>query len=241
MLTLSCFIPPSHTGTLRCMDELYGNAWGDSSDLAGDIQPSKPTWTAPKLTTHDEEADLAAPSWSTGESVQWNEPSEESHEFNWTSNDPDLAWTADSVYHDIQIRSSPSQEPEDESSAPTSTASDVGEESREKPSSTILTVVDDIQLTSPALEVLQLTSPLSRSPSPDGFGTFESGIETAKSPVITSLSRDIEEDAWSSPWMGTEETDREEADGKVDEWESARREKEKLDRKIVRFTITFSS
>ena len=102
----SCDLPQHRLPPSVGMDDLYGNAWGDSSDITGDIHlPQTTSWTTPKLPTHHE-ADLAAPSWSTGTGIGWNEPSEDAHGFNWSGNDPDLAWSADTNFQDIPIRSS---------------------------------------------------------------------------------------------------------------------------------------
>lgn len=225
------------------MDELYGNAWGDSSSLAEALQLPQPTWTTPKLATHDDEADLAAPSWSTGAGIQWNEPSEESHGFKWSANEPDLAWAPETVYSDIQISRSVSNEtqPEDELSLPTSNDSDAEGERREENMAAGFRSVDDNQPASPALDehvTARSSTPLSRSSSPDGFGTFETGIEEDIKPLHTSMEQDLKDGAWSSPWVGTGTAEEEQEEQKVDEWEAARRQKERLDRKIVSQTCT---
>ncbi|TCD67592.1 hypothetical protein EIP91_012222 [Steccherinum ochraceum] len=71
----------------------------------------KPAWlqsaTSPvgaSRAVEDDEADLAAPSWSTGADIRWNEPSDDSdsHGFGWSHTEPDLAWGG-STYDDIQI------------------------------------------------------------------------------------------------------------------------------------------
>lgn len=221
------------------MDELYGNAWGDSSDLAEELQSPKTPWTSSKPKAHDDEADLAAPSWSTGVDIRWNEPSDEAGGFGWSADEPDLAWAPETVHRDIQIQRTASSEPEpeDEVSLPTSNESEAEEEKHIKPNPLGLLGVEDARPSSTVDEeyTLRSSTPPSRSSSPDGFGTFETGADEVSKPLSSTL--DIEDEDWSSPWVGTappEEEDEEEAN-KVDEWEAARRQKEQLDRKIVCF------
>lgn len=219
------------------MDELYGNAWGDTSAFAEDLQSPQPTWTSPKLTAYNDEADLAAPSWSTGNGIGWNEPSDESHGFKWSANEPDLAWAPESVYQDLPIQRSGSKErePEDEAPLPIPNGPEVKEEVEKSEGSEPIGFrsIDDSKPVSPTLDE-QHATPLSRSSSPDGFGTFETGLEEDSKPFSSALSQGIEDDAWSSPWMGSAPSEEQEVAPKVDEWEAARRQKEQLDRKIVR-------
>ena len=90
------------------MDDLYNNAWGDSSDNYADTDnrasTSHTAWVSPVLSTpaQHEEADLATPSWSTGADIQWNEPSEHAGGFAWSAADPDLAWGAN-PYEDLAL------------------------------------------------------------------------------------------------------------------------------------------
>lgn len=211
---------------------------GDPSGVVEDLPLPKSTWTLPKQSAHDNEADLAAPSWSTGAGIHWDEPSKESPEFKWSANDTDLAWTSDSVYHDIQIQRDASHEPETEDGRSLPVSSDSAEEMKEASSRGIdysrptSLVLDDHVAVGPS-------TPPPRSPSPDGFGTFETGLEGQDSAVFpSSLSQDAEDD-WASPWMGTASTEERE-DARADEWETAKRQKEQLDKKIVRvFTPSF--
>ncbi|KAH8093776.1 hypothetical protein BXZ70DRAFT_1010370 [Cristinia sonorae] len=101
------------------MDDLYNNAWGESVQL-DDPRPPKTTsddafkalkssWTrtnvspiGPSHAVEDNEADLAAPSWSTGAGIRWDEPSEDVHGFGWSHAEPDMAWGTD-TYADIPI------------------------------------------------------------------------------------------------------------------------------------------
>ena len=102
------------------MDNLYANAWGESIKLddqdpsvtvaASSSRPavpsstSKPSWSSIGASNivEDDEADLAAPSWSTGVEIRWNEPSEDSHGFGWSAAEPDMAWGT-STYDSIPL------------------------------------------------------------------------------------------------------------------------------------------
>ena len=225
------------------MDDLYGNAWGDSSDITGDIHlPHATSWTTPKLPTHHE-ADLAAPSWSTGTGIGWNEPSEDAHGFNWSGNDPDLAWSADTNFQDIPIRSSNETEvaevhadPEVEEEEQTEVGSEA--ETAEPQEDNASITLGSPTATSPSEQESNLKPPpsplYSRSPSPDGFGTFETGFESSSQAAVGALSPGIaDEEDWGSPWVGTEQSEEPSDPKPVDEWEAARQQKEQLDRRIV--------
>lgn len=99
---------------------MYANAWGESIKL-DDQDPSatvsasvsrpaltspisKPSWSSigPSNIVEDDEADLAAPSWSTGVEIRWDEPSEDSHGFGWSAAEPDMAWGT-STYDSIPL------------------------------------------------------------------------------------------------------------------------------------------
>ena len=68
--------------------------------------------------------------------------------------------------------------------------------------------------------------------SPDGFGSFESGLpeETVPSPGFAVDS--TESDPWGSAWADARP--QLEEDEPADEWERAKQEKAKQDRKVVR-------
>jgi hypothetical protein len=224
------------------MDELYGNAWGDSSDIAGDIHSPPTGWTSPKRAAHDEEADLAAPSWSTGAGIQWNEPSEEANGFKWSTNDTDLAWGAADPIYDIPIRSSSDIELAAEPVHAEGRAEEVEEPqeplvSEDKPSPVSPLAIDSHPLPIIVPDV-PTTPPLSRAPTPDGFGTFETAFGTVKDTVTGTLSPGIEEEDWGSPWVGDVRSDDEDQSKPVDEWEAARKQKEKLDRMIVCLVVS---
>ncbi|CAL1714803.1 unnamed protein product [Somion occarium] len=224
------------------MDDLYNNAWGDPDKPSEDtsVVGTHATWTSPKpsLPVHDEEADLAAPSWSTGAEIRWNEPSGDSHGFAWSHAEPDLAWSS-STYEAIQIVKPPQ----------TIVEEDVGPSSPES--------VTDVQSTSPTVHVAEepiyeslnsspgfnplalgpgSPSSLSDTPhnsppqSPDGFGSFTSAVEAESIPHLDVLP-ELEADAWGTAWASDKDNEVE-TEESVDEWEAARRQKEAQDRKV---------
>ena len=61
------------------MDDVWGNAWSQPEDDVAHSVPSKsklddlPAWSVPSTASKDDEADVGAPSWSSGE-LNWTEP-----------------------------------------------------------------------------------------------------------------------------------------------------------------------
>ena len=99
---------PSRSHTLTTTAHTADSSTSASSNPFSSFN-LKPSWpqSAPSPigtgnTVEDDEADLAAPSWSTGAGIRWNEPSEDSHGFGWSHTEPDMAWGA-STYDSIQI------------------------------------------------------------------------------------------------------------------------------------------
>lgn len=229
------------------MDDLYNNAWGDSSDFYGTTQPATTTspaaaWTSPVLSPppQDEEADLATPSWSTGADIKWSEPSEQSHGFAWSSTEPDLAWGT-STYADITLGKADAQPAKDDAET-TGEDEEIDLQAPETKSSIPDSSIPDSPVDQPIHVEVRVSPPLSpkadpRSPSPDqdGFGTFEDASAFEETPYVGTPSPGLEDDAWGSPWASAPaEEDSDEEAKPVDEWELARRNKERLDRMVVR-------
>ena len=227
------------------MDDLYGNAWGDPvNDYLPNPTHPLPTWNAqppsPKLTSPVEddqnenhanddetEAHIAEPqfrtdaldtSWSTGESKDPYYPA-------WGPASPSNVWDSTVEPQPLEV--------------PVLTPSDDVLPKSPPPVSPALAVEtkEDHPLSS---EQKQDAHAQSRAPSPDQFGTFESGNTNATVPV--------EGAGWGSPKYSTfdDSVDSSNAWGQqaatkerdteaepADEWEAARRMKEKLDRKVV--------
>ncbi|EIW58735.1 uncharacterized protein TRAVEDRAFT_72219 [Trametes versicolor FP-101664 SS1] len=224
-------------------DDLYQNAW---SETTNSIPPAlkddpAPSWTSTKLTSsYGEEADLAAPSWSTGAGIHWNEPS--SPGFSWSQTEPDLAWGTSS-YAGISIGKTPEAEsiadPLDAKS-PTGDIPDADEPEDEDAGSVSTDVPTSERAKSPSpsppppestsFGSQETTPELAAPPSPDGFGSFETAFteDTAQSPGF-ALDEAVADPWGSSAWSETQPEQEEEP---VDEWERARQEKAKQDRRV---------
>ncbi|GJE91037.1 hypothetical protein PsYK624_071850 [Phanerochaete sordida] len=213
------------------MDDLYNNAWGDSSEYPA----SSATWSTTPVVSpaQHEEADLANPSWSTGNEVKWDQPSEHASEFGWSTADADAGW-GPSTYEGISIEKPETDSgPTDENIPTTPTTEDTTVEDTDEDRSTESPVTEDaapvglgfsvpVSIESESLAVI---------PDPDGFGTFEDA--TSVSELHSKLAPDVEEDSWGSPWASAPAEDEDEPEAKrVDEWELARKNKEQLDRKV---------
>ncbi|KZT65737.1 hypothetical protein DAEQUDRAFT_759148 [Daedalea quercina L-15889] len=222
------------------MDDLYANAWNDRADPPlSDLKPStssNTSWLSPKLPDAHEEADLAAPSWSTGAGIAWNEPSDNAG-FSWGQADTDLAWDS-STYDDIQIRNPASIAVDDDVHA--AEAQDVEEVpsvpvSPALPATTALDVYQTHEPSPPAArEVLDVTVPLADAEAlslpadQDAFGTFESALVPDEDTAVALEASDVNVDAWGAAWAETKEAEAE----PVDEWEAARQRKAQQDRKV---------
>ncbi|KAH9888850.1 hypothetical protein C8Q73DRAFT_793852 [Cubamyces lactineus] len=220
-------------------DDLFQNAWSETTNTIPDTlkQDTKPPWSPNKLnSSFGEEADLAAPSWATGTGIRWDEPSG-SPGFSWSQAEPDMAWGS-SVYEGITLGKAPDEE---KPSADIASAVE-DEEDEEKcydelpqEPATARTPTPGRATPSPPPapvlpDPLEIAPELAAPPSPDGFGSFEVGVvdEVAKSPSF-ALSG-VEDDPWgATAWTESKE---EVADEPLDEWERARQEKLKQDRRV---------
>ncbi|KAI0693180.1 hypothetical protein C8T65DRAFT_833762 [Cerioporus squamosus] len=213
------------------MDDLYQNAWSETSDSAATLKNN--SWTSPRITSSlHEEADLAAPSWSTGADISWNEPG--SPGFSWSQTDTDAGW-GPSTYEGITLgkpsveeeaaEAAKSAEQEDEDTAdsiPSPSAIELPS-SLFKPTSASPEPVPVLTYESAVAQVAP--------PSPDGFGSFESGLEEAAVHSPGLAVDDTEADPWgSSAWADTKLQEEEIAP--LDEWERAKQEKAKQDRRV---------
>ena len=234
------------------MDDLYGNAWGDPANdypsnptyplPAWNAQPPSPEPPSPveddQNETHandDENEDLTEPqfrddapgtSWTTGAATWPAGQSRDQYYSAWVPAPPVNVWSS----------TAQPQTP----TVPTSTSSDgVAFEPPPPPSPTILE--EPKEGDSIPSEQTQDTPIQSRTPSPDQFGTFESGD--------TDVTIPVERGGWDSPkystfddavdssdaWVQQAATKERDTEAEpADEWEAARRMKEKLDRRVVR-------
>lgn len=237
------------------MDDLYGNAWGDPiADYPPEPTYPPPTWSAqpqppspqqPPPTEDDQNDDnmndeetsedpTTEPQFRTGaldtswttDAVPWPvEESQNHYPSAWTPVPPADAWssTAQPQTPTVPTPAPPDDTPPNYSPPPS-------------PSSPAEPKKEHLVLP----EHPQDTPVQSRVPSPDQFGTFESGNLDA------TIS--VEEGGWGSPKYSTfdDTVDSSNAWGQqattkerdteaepADEWEAARRMKEKLDRTVV--------
>lgn len=244
------------------MDNPWANGWNDEVTTSTDIvdpskAPASSSWI-PSHHTHSsslddtQEVDISMPSWSTGANVKWTEPSPTGGSL-WTSQQVD---GADSAYLDawgsttfkgISLTPSPGThemklEEHDEEDIPPPSHMHVND----KPPSPI---------PSPAQEITIPTPPKIPSPPPeyiipvtlprdiDNFGTFETGLasvgdndEDPWSSSATVFPPETEkEDQWDSAWSARKDTheDGHEEEGRLDEWEAARRMKQKMNQQMV--------
>ena len=245
------------------MDDLYSNAWNDSADPPlPDLKPSTSSgtsWLSPSLSDTHEEADLAAPSWSTGAGIAWNEPSD-SAGFSWGQADTDLAWGS-SAYDDIKIGKTLSlpvhdgfHEPEEQEMNEHRLEEQVPEEERtqeqkaeeQAPSHSAQPApeVNEVALElSSEEQILPSEIPLADAEvlAPpvdiDAFGTFESALVPDEDAALALEESDLNADAWGSAWAHDSETsDAHQADP-VDEWEAARQRKAQQDRRVVSLNL----
>ena len=225
-----------HVGSShKSMDDPWANAWGE---------PAKPTSTTWSQKIHDDdqepEADIATPSWTTGGGIQWAEP-QVGQTTLWQPASP-KEW-ATSPYEDIKLGNPPAtdhfqitgREVLETNSDPSPVLNRAVPRSATPEEGAI-----DLRATSPTL-----ASPTNSEPgSPDAFGTFETGLDAgvtsvdpwSESGVATNVesTESVKSDPWTTPWgSGTEKTT-EEHGQQVDEWEAAKRQKEKQDQHVVR-------
>ena len=235
------------------MDDLYRNAWGDPlNDYSNQPYPL-PTWNtqpsppAPSSPIEDDQNDnhvnddksectvstgtqfhagTLDASW-TADVVPW--PAEENHDpysSTWVPVSPANVWNSTAQQQAPSIVPTPTPSDDASPNTPRLASPALPEELKEEHS------------VSP--EQAQNTPAQSRAPSPDQFGTFESANPDVTIPVA--------EDGWGSPKYSTfdDSVDSSNAWGQqamakeldtaaepVDEWEAARRTKEKLDRRVV--------
>ncbi|TFY63014.1 hypothetical protein EVJ58_g3493 [Rhodofomes roseus] len=222
------------------MDDLYANAWDEPSQPPlSDFKPStssSKSWLSPKLPDAHEEADLAAPSWSTGAGIGWNEPSD-SAGFSWGQADTDLAWGASS-YDNIPIGKSVATGEEDVLAADPPVVQEEPPPSPASPSPESSPEVREPSPPPPVQEVLATAVPfadaevLSPPAEHDAFGTFESALAPTEDATLALEENVLNTDAWGSAWASElEQKEAEEAE-RVDEWEAARQRKAQQDRKI---------
>ena len=195
------------------MDELWGNAWSDPHNdrpLELPRTESPPSWSRPNLSKPvDEEVDIGIQSWTPHNvSVKWNDAevaAQTTADISWENmtlrKTPSFsnalpAWGSETQTSDKQTASNVDIEeptPQWEPEPPASVVEDdeVEQEVEEEEEAHIDPVIPPQPL---------------RSPSPDNFGTFETGLDST--PPVTQYAGEswnataipMEEDGWGSSW-----------------------------------------
>lgn len=235
------------------MDDLYGNAWGDPvNDYPSSPTYPLPTWNAqppspkPSPPVEDDQSDSHANNDNDGDPITEPQLRNDAPETSWTTDA--VPWPAgekQSQYYPawappspVNVWNSTAQPPTP--TLPTPTPSD--DAAPESPPPALPIVLEESEEGRPIpSERTQDTPVQPRTPSPDQFGTFESGNTDASipaegvgwgSPKYSNFDDVVDSsDAWGQQ-ATTEERDTEAEP--TDEWETARRMKEKLDKRVVR-------
>ncbi|RDB23538.1 hypothetical protein Hypma_009042 [Hypsizygus marmoreus] len=226
------------------MDDPWANAWGEPAKPA--INPQN-TWVSPAnpvLDAQDAEADLAMPSWATGAGVHWAEPSEDQATL-WHPTSPTKEWIT-SPYDNISLGKASQDElsqVDDRTTSPepdettTSSSSSSPAAAHQSLGSTIL---DDIATNSNARSPTPTLASTPEPGSPDGFGTFETGLDVDEADVdpwsrsiVSPPSESPETSVWVPSW-GTPDMEvaAQTEDKRVDEWETAKLRKERQDKHV---------
>lgn len=245
------------------MEDPWANAWGESSksDLPANTNISS-SWSAPSVSViqGDHEDDISTPEWSIKPSTGWGDP--DIAETSLWGSDASAGWNpAPSTFDRISLASKDSTS--EISATIVEPASQILEESAlstELPSFPDDGGIDEQQSPTPAAVSPQLTAspelastshsltvpPLSLPPldDVDGFGTFETAIEDAEewgTPPKPSFSLPSADalawgtEPWQAPKSASQTLDNREEE--VDEWETARQQKEKQDQHVVRILL----
>lgn len=203
------------------MDNPWASAWEPPSE-------STTTWTPPKP-VHDEEADIGLPSWHTND-TQWSSSTHEDDGPLWTSSAVEEHVWAPSTYDKITISRSAST-----SDSPP----DVHDSNTPSPSPE----AQDIQYGTPteyhsALSSQKDTDIVPHTDVPGGAPAPVSPSNEDDEPDAWEDSTILNgpDDEWASAWNATPDSpEKQEGTQPPDEWETARQEKEKLNRAVVWF------
>ncbi|KAG2042440.1 hypothetical protein BDR03DRAFT_1064164 [Suillus americanus] len=220
------------------------SGWEQSEDGSNNRKKPilTPSWTyTVGNKTQDQEEDIGLPSWSASNNTQWPESSHTSDAL-WTSSiDDSGAWNS-STYAKInfsrqRIREAVvDSETQDEAICPVPTAATASEEDN-----VVVLAPPDYAEPHPVPPTVDPTPPVPDSPDVDGG--FEAGASVKEEEEETeddgeawadpiTLSTDDGDD-WGTAWVDTSAPEVSvSAEEPPDEWESARQEKEKLNRAV---------
>ncbi|KAF9648630.1 hypothetical protein BDM02DRAFT_3128930 [Thelephora ganbajun] len=232
------------------MDDLYGNAWGDPLNDYSNPHYPLPTWNArpppfePPSPVEDDQKNIHAND---------DENEDVSTETQFRTDASDTSWTTDAVpwpveenqdqYHTVWAPASPANawsstvQPQTPTVPTPTPSNDIPPES---PPLASPTLPEEPREEHPIPSEQPQDAPVQpRAPSPDQFGTFESGNTDTTihaegvrwgSPKYSTFDDSVDSsNAWDQQ-AATKKCDTEAEP--VDEWEAARRMKEKLDRRV---------
>lgn len=244
------------------MDNPWGNAWQEQAT-------NKPAWQPTTTDIDDSQADIAiAPSWSSGVEIKWDGDVDTSsdHTNLWAQSTESLkVW--ESPYENLPLGKSPTPtesprlpSPEAETEAEEPTEEGAEEDKEEETPDLSYIGFNAGQPSSPIRSSPETPLPAFRPPtpprnspspsppaSPDAFGGFESGLETARSEETGEVDPwssgfpAPEDGAWGSSAWGdlkpeSETSPVEAKEEPVDEWETARIQKELQDKHVVGYS-----
>ncbi|KAF5335967.1 hypothetical protein D9611_006389 [Ephemerocybe angulata] len=236
------------------MDDPWADPWGDSSKKAPteDVKPLESKWNAvPSLGESIRTVKpVEPPSWEPKESTAWAPPTVQVDPApSWGDELPSWTSPGSSLDNPTTIESFSLAEGED-----STTRFDQAEESDEsRPSTPTTQVIEpDDEEASPVVAPVDLPAPSFRNSSPgigqsqelevDGFGGFESGLESAAtednagwlpSPNSFTEPEAVGGDVWGNSWGSEDSISQAQEEEQPDEWEAARQRKEEQDKHVI--------
>jgi hypothetical protein len=213
------------------MDDPWANAWGEPS------KSSSSSWSAPSVSTihGDHEDDISTRSWTVEPTTHWDEAS--LTEASLWRNEPSSTWQpAHSTFDTIALSTVPVQLPQ----FPTSTSEEQEKSLSSSDNSPPSSPISETQ--TPSLSPSPKPLHLSRPATPDAFGTFKGADEFEEptdeswKPTLSLPSADA--DTWSPSWGDSNESNSLEPPGTAEAldiaWETAKQQKARQDRHVVR-------
>ena len=221
--------PPSESG----MDDPWANAWGEPS------KASSSNWSAPSISTihGDHEDDISTRSWSVEPTTHWGDTNLTEASL-WRNEPSSSSWQpAHSTFDTIPLSTVPTQLPQ----FPTSTSDETEKSSSsDKDNSPPSSPISETPSLSPSPSPKALH--ISRTTTPDAFGTFKGADEYEEStdeswkPSLSLPSADA--DTWTPSWGESNESNFVNPPGTAEAldiaWETAKEQKARQDRHVVR-------
>ncbi|KAI6164460.1 hypothetical protein EDD17DRAFT_349700 [Pisolithus thermaeus] len=214
------------------MDNPWANAW--EQPLSDKLTSAQHTWASPSEPLHDQEADLGLPSWSLHDTTEWTSSVHAGNSL-WSPSDVEDGTWAPSTYEKIDLSQSatvkPTPPPQEDQSEPVlavlsplpevgGTANTPLSVEHSQPYSAPRPVESDV-----AFSENDITgSTISASKAPEA----DDELDTWEDPTILAGP----DDEWASVWNSAPPQDKPEEIQSPDEWETARRNKEKFNRAV---------